>query len=136
MHVPSYLLKNSFGIYHLRLAVPKKLRYLFGGREIKKSLLAGIYREALHTARRLAMFFLEIFEVFPLRTLNTMISGAIGTAKPGVVVGHLWSERLWNENSQDQPPTCKYCKDTNSNASHLLPGQSCYRSPKVFGRGA
>ena len=87
MHVPSCLLKNSFGIYHLRLAVPKKLRYLFGGREIKKSLLAGIYREALHKARKLAMFFLEIFEVFPLRTLNTMISGAIGTAKPGVVVG-------------------------------------------------
>ncbi len=62
MHVPSYLLKNSFGIYHLRLAVPKKLRYLFGRREIKKSLQTRSYREALRKAWKLATFYLESFE--------------------------------------------------------------------------
>lgn len=62
MHVPSYLLKNSFGIHHLRLAVPKKLRYLFGRREVKKSLRTGSYREALRKAWKLATFYLESFE--------------------------------------------------------------------------
>jgi len=54
MHTPSYLLKNSFGIYHLRLAVPKHLRHTIGKREIKKTLRTGNRREALRKARRLA----------------------------------------------------------------------------------
>jgi integrase len=62
MHTPSYLLKNSFGIYHLRLAVPKRLRVLFGKREIKQSLGTGNHREALRKARKLAAFYQDRFE--------------------------------------------------------------------------
>jgi hypothetical protein len=56
MHTPSYLLKNSFGIYHLRLAVPKRFRELFGKRDIKRSLRTGNHRETLRKARLLKTF--------------------------------------------------------------------------------
>ncbi len=62
MHTPSYLLKNSFGIYHLRLAVPKRFRVLFEKREIKQSLGTGNHREALRKARKLAAFYQDRFE--------------------------------------------------------------------------
>ena len=58
MHTPSYLLKNSFGIYHLRLAVPKHLRHTVGKREIKKTLRTGNRREA----RRLATQYQDWFD--------------------------------------------------------------------------
>jgi len=61
-HAPSYLLKNSFGIYHLRLAVPKHLRYVVGKREIKKTLRTGNRREALRKARRLATILQDRFD--------------------------------------------------------------------------
>jgi len=62
MHTPSYLLKNSFGIYHLRLAVPKHLRHTVGKREIKKTLRTGNRREALRKARRLATQYQDWFD--------------------------------------------------------------------------
>ena len=62
MHTPSYLLKNSFGIYHLRLAVPKHLRHTVGKREIKKTLRTGNRREALRKARRLATYYQDQFD--------------------------------------------------------------------------
>ena len=62
MHTPSYLLKNSFGIYHLRLAVPKHLRHTVGKREIKKTLRTGNRREALRKARRLVTQYQDWFD--------------------------------------------------------------------------
>lgn len=62
MHTPSYLLKNSFGIYHLRLVVPKHLRHTVGKREIKKTLRTGNRREALRKARRLATQYQDWFD--------------------------------------------------------------------------
>ena len=65
-HTPSYLMLNSFGIYHLRLAVPKHLRYVVGKREIKKTLRTGNHREALRKARRLATILQDKFDEMTL----------------------------------------------------------------------
>ncbi len=62
MRTPSYLMKNSFGIWHLRLAVPKHIRYIIGKREIKKTLRTGNEREALRKARKLAVQYQEKFD--------------------------------------------------------------------------
>ncbi len=70
MHTPSYLLKNSFGIYHLRLAVPKHLRHTVGKREIKKTLRTGNHREALRKARRLATILQDKFDEMTFENLH------------------------------------------------------------------
>ncbi len=59
---PSYLLLNGFGIYHLRLSVPRHLRSAVGKREIKKTLRTGNHREALRKARRLATMYQDQFD--------------------------------------------------------------------------
>ncbi len=61
MQTPSYIFKNSFGIYHLRLRVPDHLRQSLGKREIKKTLQTGCRRDALQKARRLVVEYLEQF---------------------------------------------------------------------------
>lgn len=59
---PSYLLLNSFNIYHLRLPVPKHLQSVIKQREIKRSLRTGNRYEALRKARILAGKYQEVFD--------------------------------------------------------------------------
>ncbi|MCB2215677.1 MAG: site-specific integrase [Desulfobulbaceae bacterium] len=62
VNLPTYVMLNGFGIYHLRLAVPQRLRYILNKREIKKSLRTGNRREAIRKARALAGKYQECFD--------------------------------------------------------------------------
>ena len=62
MDNPKYLLKNSYGIYHFRMVVPKRLRPALGQREVKRSLNTKSHGKALRLARRYATFLELLFE--------------------------------------------------------------------------
>lgn len=58
----NYLLRNSYGIYHFRMAVPLRLRSALGQREVKRSLHTKSHGKALRLARRYATFLELLFE--------------------------------------------------------------------------
>jgi len=62
MDNPKYLLKNSYGIYHFRMVVPKRLRPALGQREVKRSLNTKSHEKALHLAPRYTTFLELLFE--------------------------------------------------------------------------
>lgn len=62
MHVPSYLHRNSYGIFYFRIAIPTHLRYTFQSREIKRSLRTLNRSEALRRARAFAVAAVDLFE--------------------------------------------------------------------------
>lgn len=53
--VPSYLSKNTFGIFYFRIAVPHKLRHIIGKRELRQSLRTKNRKDAMSAARRMAV---------------------------------------------------------------------------------
>lgn len=57
-----YLLRNSYGIYHFRMVVPKRLRPALGQREVKRSLNTKSHGKALRLASRYATFLELLFE--------------------------------------------------------------------------
>lgn len=66
MHIPSYLQRNRYGIFHFRRAIPARLRHIAGKREIVLSLRTrdpkiGIQR-ARHVALQVDNWFIEIAE--------------------------------------------------------------------------
>ncbi|MGB3212131.1 MAG: DUF6538 domain-containing protein [Desulforhopalus sp.] len=58
----NYLLRNSYGIYHFRMAVPLRLRPALGQREVKRSLHTKSHGKAIRLARRHATFLELLFE--------------------------------------------------------------------------
>lgn len=62
MKAYSFLLKNSYGIYHFRMVVPKRLRPALRWREIKRSLHTKSHDQALRLARRYAALLELLFE--------------------------------------------------------------------------
>lgn len=57
-----YLLRNSYGIYHSRMAVPKRLRSALEQREVKRSLNAKSHAKAARLARSYTTFLELLFE--------------------------------------------------------------------------
>ncbi|MBF0192335.1 MAG: hypothetical protein HQL99_14515 [Magnetococcales bacterium] len=53
-HIPSYLSRNEYGIFHFRIAVPLHLRAYFKKKEIKRSLRTSDRREAIQRSRLIA----------------------------------------------------------------------------------
>jgi integrase len=65
MRAPRYVVRNRFGIYYFRIAVPKRLRNPITGlpKEIRRSLRTSILREALTQARLLWAEFYQVFRM-------------------------------------------------------------------------
>ncbi len=63
MRTPTYLHRNSYGIYYFRMAIPRKIRYKFSGKhEIKRSLRTVNRSIALKLARELAVHAIQLFQ--------------------------------------------------------------------------
>ncbi len=60
--MPDYLLRNSYGIYHFRMVLPKRLRSPLGQREVKRSLKTKNHAKAVRLARKYATFLELLFE--------------------------------------------------------------------------
>ncbi|MGK2906853.1 MAG: DUF6538 domain-containing protein, partial [Desulfuromonadales bacterium] len=57
----TYLLKNGFGIYHFRIAVPADLRPILGKREIKKTLRTS---DETHAKKKAAVYAAAAADLF------------------------------------------------------------------------
>lgn len=62
MSAYSFLLKNSYGIYHFRMVVPKRFRSPLQLREVKRSLHTKSHHQAMRLARRYAALLELLFE--------------------------------------------------------------------------